>query len=333
MTLGLALRSLSVSIGGVLHRLQWTPAIRSALDIRVVFYHGIGDRRSICQRYLRDEIPFGAFCRQLDFLQDRYDVVPLEDAITQVLNRRPKRPFACITFDDGLRSVFTDAWPELRRRALPSAVFLNTAVMDNTDLLWQHHVSALASTVGPKVVLRALQLECAPEQLIPTCQEKFRELPLSALSGLGPDPKLVAAQERPYLTWDQVESMADTGLATFYSHTARHFPLASVSTDIMRREIDEAVSLLKSHNSTRTSLVSFPFGMSRDFGHALPYALTKHSYAITVGDGWNPVRRVSSSRTVGRVALEHETDPRLLYALLEVHPPIKGVLNTALMRS
>jgi peptidoglycan/xylan/chitin deacetylase (PgdA/CDA1 family) len=298
----------------------------------VVFYHGIGTRTSICQRYLRDEIPRNVFCRQLDYLQTRYEVVPLEDAIAAALAGRPSRPLASITFDDGLRSVYTDAWPELERRGLPAAVFLNTAVIDNTDLLWQHYVSALASTIGVAPVLKALRLTCSQESLISTCQERFRDLPLADLAALGPESAAIATEERPYLTWKEVRTMAETGLLRFYSHTARHYPLASVPVETMQREIDDAVLQMQEHDGTRTNLVSFPFGMRRDFGHALPYALVRHNYAVTVGDGWNPIHHVSHSRTVSRVALEYETHPGSLYAALEIQPLLKGMLNTVFAR-
>jgi peptidoglycan/xylan/chitin deacetylase (PgdA/CDA1 family) len=324
---GRALSDLSRAIGAALHRLQWTPAVRGSRDLRVVFYHGIGTRTSICQRHLR-----GVFCRQLDYLQTHYDVVPLEEGIVAVMAGRPPRPLASISFDDGLRSVYTDAWPELERRRLPASVFLNTAVIDNTDLLWQHYVSALAAIVGVSDVLDALQITCTPDQLIPACQEHFRDLPLSALTAVGPPPVAIAAQERPYLTWNQVQTMAETGLLRFYSHTARHLPLASVPVETMKHEIDDALLLLERHHGTRTTLVSFPFGMHRDFGHALPYALCRHAYAVTVGDGWNPIRRVSGSRTVSRVTLEDEVHPARLYAALEIQPLLKGVLNTVLRR-
>jgi len=332
MTLGRALLGLSFAIGAALHRLHWAPALRGSRDLRVVFYHGIGARTSICQRHLRDEISRDVFCRQLDYLQAHYDVVPLEDGIAAVVAGRPSRPLASITFDDGLRSVCTDAWPELEHRGLPAAVFLNTAVIDNPDLLWQHYVSALASTVGVSAVLDALRLTCAPERLIPTCQEHFRDLPLSALPALGPSSATIAAEERPYLTWAEVQTMAETGLLRFYSHTARHYPLASVPAETMQHEIDDAVLQLQGRSGTRTNLVSFPFGMRRDFGDALPYALHRHTYALTVGDGWNPVGHVSRSRTVSRVALENETQPASLYAALEIQPLLKGMLNAAFAR-
>jgi peptidoglycan/xylan/chitin deacetylase (PgdA/CDA1 family) len=332
MTLGRALLGLSFAIGTTLHWLRWAPAVRGSRDLRVVSYHGIGARTSICQRYLRDEIPREVFRRQLDYLQANYDVVPLEEGIATVVAGRPTRPLVSITFDDGLRSLYTDAWPELERRGLPASIFLNTAVIDNTDLLWQHYVSALASSVGVSAVLAVLRLACAPERLIPTCQERFRDLPLSALAALGPSPATIAAEERPYLTWAEVQTMAATGLPRFYSHTARHYPLASVPVETMQQEIDDAVLQLRSRRGTRTNLVSFPFGMRRDYGHALPYALRRHTYALTIGDGWNPVRRVSRSRTVSRVALENETRPASLYAALEIQPLLKGMLNVAFAR-
>ena len=332
MTIGGALRQVSLGIGQTLHRLRWAPRMRSTHDLRVVVYHGIGLQQSVCQRFLNDEVPLEVFERHLDFLQARYEIVPLEEGIERVKSGRPARPLACITFDDGLQSVKTDAFPVLKRRGVPASVFLNTAVMDNKALLWQHHVSALASILGAPVILDVLNLNCRHDELIPCCQENFHKIPLSRLANLTPDAPSIAAREQPYLTWDDVDMMCDSGLIRFYSHTARHFPLAALPAGEMQREIDEAFNELKVRRGARTELVSFPFGMDRDFGHGLAYALRRHPYAVTVRDGWNPVRRLTRSRTVSRVCLDHDTHPASLYATLEIQPLLKGSLNTLLGR-
>ena len=101
----------------------------------------------------------------------------------------------------------------------------------------------------------------------------------------------------------------------------------------MQQEIDDAYQQVQKNSGAKTNLVSFPFGMRRDYGHALPYALRRHDYAITVGDGWNPARLISRSRTVSRVALDHDIHPASLYSRLEIQPLLKGNINALLARA
>jgi len=83
------------------------------------------------------------FASHLDHLQDNdYQVLPLSTLLQQVYDgdgQLPERSVA-ITFDDAYRSVYTQAFPALARRAMPFTVFVATGAVDEgyRDFLsWQ----------------------------------------------------------------------------------------------------------------------------------------------------------------------------------------------------
>jgi peptidoglycan/xylan/chitin deacetylase (PgdA/CDA1 family) len=307
------------------HALRWRPRLRSRRDLRVLLYHGIGDRSHPALSGLYDEISADAFARQLDFLQARYDILPLHEAIWRSQQRdAPQRPLCAITFDDGLRSVYTHAYPILRERGLTATSFVNTSVIDSGRWLWQHRLSHALATYG----LPALWPHIAAEldwsdtpatayDVIVLAHVRFREFrPL--LPWLESLPLPASDQ---YVTWAQIAEMAPT-VATA-SHTARHVPLAAVDHETMRAEIDDARRLVPERD-----VLSFPFGMLEDFGaESRLYALTRHAYVCAVEDGWNPARRVARTRTIHRVCLGSAIDPVELDARLEWVPALKGRLN------
>lgn len=89
----------------------------------VIAYHAIGDVRredDPHELYVSKE----TFEEQMSFLARRRTVVPLEAVVT---GRVPRgKPVVAITFDDGYRSVLTNAVPILQRFRLPATMFVPT---------------------------------------------------------------------------------------------------------------------------------------------------------------------------------------------------------------
>src|SRR5829696_489406 len=63
-----------------------------------------------------------------------FDLVPLDEVPLRL--RRPGRPFAAITFDDGYRDTAEHALPVLRRHGAPFTVFVTTRFADGAGGLW-----------------------------------------------------------------------------------------------------------------------------------------------------------------------------------------------------
>jgi peptidoglycan/xylan/chitin deacetylase (PgdA/CDA1 family) len=72
---------------------------------------------------------------QLDWIGRRYRFVGL-DELGEGLERRdePARPLAAVTFDDGYRDVYELAFPLLRRKGIPTAVFVVTDITGSREI-------------------------------------------------------------------------------------------------------------------------------------------------------------------------------------------------------
>src|SRR5205823_5932248 len=65
------------------------------------------------------------FRRQMLQVRERFEVLPLDEAIRAIRGERPLERDACaLTFDDGYRDVYTHARPILAELGLPAAVFV-----------------------------------------------------------------------------------------------------------------------------------------------------------------------------------------------------------------
>lgn len=92
--------------------------------VAILFYHRIADNRP-------NDWTMGSrdFVQQLDWLQDNFDIVSLEEAQRRIRSTHNDLPTVAITFDDGYAENSQTAIPELVRRNLPATYFVATDFM------------------------------------------------------------------------------------------------------------------------------------------------------------------------------------------------------------
>ncbi|OLD69749.1 MAG: hypothetical protein AUI45_06735 [Acidobacteria bacterium 13_1_40CM_2_56_11] len=73
--------------------------------------------------------------RHLDWLGQRYRFLSLDELGARLESGEPfDKPVAAITFDDGYRDVYDHAFPLLKRKGIPSAVFVVTDLIGTSRL-------------------------------------------------------------------------------------------------------------------------------------------------------------------------------------------------------
>lgn len=93
---------------------------RRVIGPRILIYHQVG---SDLGREM--EVSIDHFRRQLDWMDKHGKVVPLEDALARVLDPNADRLFV-LSFDDGYRDIYQNAFPLLAKRQLPFTLYLTT---------------------------------------------------------------------------------------------------------------------------------------------------------------------------------------------------------------
>jgi peptidoglycan/xylan/chitin deacetylase (PgdA/CDA1 family) len=92
----------------------------------ILLYHGIGACPAGVQPHLCLNVSSDVFAAQIDFLVRRRRVVSLADLLAQPEGPAAGPPIVALSFDDGYRSVLTEALPVLRRHCLSATVFVPT---------------------------------------------------------------------------------------------------------------------------------------------------------------------------------------------------------------
>jgi len=197
--------------------------------------------------------------RHLDWIGGRFDVVPL-DEIDSRRGRggRFRRPAAAITFDDGYHDVYELAFPLLKAKGMPAAVFVVTSLVGTSGVpLFERlylallHARSASQSLRARLrrIVSALGLEVEgladttpgagdPLRLTRLVLERLRRDDLALLvealeKEVGVDEE--ALRDRRPLDWDMLKEMRRSGI-TIGSHTRRHAVLTLESETRVQEE-------------------------------------------------------------------------------------------------
>lgn len=111
---------------------------RPARGLTALIYHRVGggspDER---------DVTVADFARQVEVLS-AYDVQPIDAAVDR-LEAGAEAPSAVLTFDDGFRDVYDNAWPLLQAAGLPFTVYVASGYVGGT----MHWEGSTAKAAGP----------------------------------------------------------------------------------------------------------------------------------------------------------------------------------------
>src|SRR3954469_9824442 len=198
--------------------------------------------------------------KHLDWIAQRYRIVSLDELGDQFKNREtPERPSAAITFDDGYRDVYENAFPLLVRKGIPATIFVVTDIVGTTapplhDRLYLVLARAFEQWSLPAVTLAELlnRLDLGPSepkrvaQSVPDAFLTLRAL-LDTLSqsdihrllySLAAEFRIEQSvlEEFQPLNWEMLAERSQAGM-TIGSHTKPHALLTSESGSRIREEI------------------------------------------------------------------------------------------------
>jgi peptidoglycan/xylan/chitin deacetylase (PgdA/CDA1 family) len=234
------------------------------------------------------------FERHLDCLGRHFRFVTLDEVGAHVLSGEPfDQPVAAITFDDGYHDNYEHAFPILKRKGIPAAVFVVTDLIGRP--FWQVHdklyhliAKAFAAWEDPRRelsgLMRALGLPTAP------ITREATRTPLLTVSALLPGLPMTSVRNLMdgleasvgngfyniprTLDWPELEAMRRDGF-TIGSHTKRHVSLPAESNEVVGEELRESRQTLEARLGAPVAHFAYPGGQ---FNPAVVEAVAKAGY-------------------------------------------------------
>lgn len=268
---------------------------RESRSVRILIYHRVNDEKDP----FFPATPVKVFEKQMEYLSSRFKVLPLEEAAERIKRRDVPENAVVITFDDGYRDNYTNAFPIVKKYVIPMTIFLATDAIGSGRVLWHDRVfSAFRET--RESFLNAF---CENSQVLPlrTLEEKLSSqgTVLTFLRSLEEGERLLwidrlveklKVVERHdatelMLTWDQVKTMSGGGVH-FGSHTVTHPILSRLPGERVKKEIWDSKAVIEGHLGTSVKTFAYPNGRRGDFNEITKKCLSEAGYTCALTTIW-----------------------------------------------
>ncbi len=298
--------ALASAIAGACRLEQQADTAREQRRPLIVGYHRVVEDYAVASQ---TEMPSmlisrAMFDRHVEWLGKSFRFVSLDDIGQRLASGRPfSHPVAAITFDDGYSDVYENAFPSLRRKGIPAAIFLVTdlvsrALCQTHDKLYYLVDRAFTTWNDPRRGLFDVltELNIPTSQIFPVRGELSSAMTaVSALLSVLPQAHVIrlmdcletqngpAPTEAATLTWPMVHEMRRGGF-TIGSHTRTHAWLPMETHEAVREELEGSKRLLEAHLGERIDHFAYPGGQftpeivcaSRDAGYRYAYTACRH---------------------------------------------------------
>ena len=278
----------------------------------VVMYHRITIKNE-SKYFMQDGmyVDPDTFRMQILHLMDNYNIVPLEKilSIRDTNNKfENNKPCCIITFDDGWKDFYENAYPILKCFQVYSTVFLPTDYIGTNKLFWtdklawifkckeckndKYDIIGLTSSLGD-AIKQIESIHLAHDLKIEKMIQILKKLPTKEIDDILDELAYkwhvnINTQGPSFLSWDEVKEMHDSGVVYFGSHTKSHQILTTSSDEVIQKELVQSKNMLIENNVVSPSFVPFAYpngnytrkiaNMVRDAGYSI---------AVTTERGWN----------------------------------------------
>lgn len=181
--------------------------------------------------------------RQFLILATMFDVVPL-DRLGEPGGRRRR---VALTFDDGLRSNVTVAYPLLKKLGIPATFYVCPELIDKRRWLWNHEMRARLATLERKNFVALAEHHNAPAEREPFIQwmktlDLASRRPVEQAVRRATRYFVSTAEQRELFdlaSWDELARL-DPRIVTIGAHTLTHSILTSLTEAEAEHEIVES---------------------------------------------------------------------------------------------
>ena len=184
-------------------------------------------------------------------LSQNFDFIHLHE-LPRRLDQPRKRPFCLLTFDDGKRSNFSAAAPELERLGVPAVFYVTTEFLTQGTALWFDRQKTLVQALG--FCPAGLELKTLKSLPHNTLNKRLEE----ACARYGITPGITSDNIRP-MSWDEARSLSRRGFV-IGAHGCTHATLTSETIKNACSEIERSLSTVSSKIGVPCTTFAFPNG-------------------------------------------------------------------------
>lgn len=240
----------------------------------IVMYHGVVRKTDF--NLSVNHLAADDFEKQIKYLATHFEIVSLREMFKSYREGRANKKQIAITFDDGYKNNYTNAFPVLKKYSAPATIFVVTKMLEQPDyLLWYDLIDLVKTKLDISFFKNnAGQLPENKRNLIAQAagwsdfKNKMKLLDIQekelviqrdsnevkhALEG-------VDKEYRKLLTAEQMSEMISSGLIEIGSHTHHHPNLDEISNEAAKNEIEQSKKILEQKLKVEIKSIAFPDG-------------------------------------------------------------------------
>lgn len=265
---------------------------------QVLLYHRVNDEKNP----ISGSIPVKVFRKQMEVLSRYFNVLTLEELVNLSLRREIPPKAIAITFDDGYRDNYENAFPILKQFRLPATIFLATGAIDSNTPIWHDLVfDAFRRTkvdfvsVGGKdyplrtSIERHLAVNAFRQYLRAFNFHDWDNLIRQLITKLEIKEKQNCFGSEK-LSWLEIEEMSKNDI-TFGAHTVTHPILTRMSLAEATEEIKASKEAIEEKLRSPVRVFAYPNGRQDDFNESIKQVLKEAGFlcAATILWGTNSI--------------------------------------------
>ena len=307
---------------------------RSTPRFAILCYHRIGTGGVP----LYSQLPAKVFEAQMRLLQKNYRIISMDQLIQEMTCPRSLEPAVVVTFDDGYRDLYSEAFPVLQAYKIPATIFLTTGAIETGAVAWYDRIF-LALQVALDTAFD-IELDRPTRFTLLSESSRMRAATqiISYLRTVPPDRRnrcCVDLEKRVclpedrlrdrMLTWNQIRTMHRAGIS-FGAHTMTHPVVSRLEPAEMEWEILESKAILEARLDASVRHFAFPFGKRDECGDAAISVVARGGFDSAATTEWglnsvatNPyeLRRVQIGEMGSLAMFAFQLSRLFLYAGLE----------------
>ncbi len=230
------------------------------LNVVFPYYHLVADETPKHVSALYTAKTVEEFRQDLDLLLEYFEPVEIKELYElQKTNSVRKKPGFHLSFDDGLREVYTTIAPILQDKKIPATFFVNPAFVDNKDLMFRYKQSLIVNAMidqDKESVLGYDREEILTHGLFTNqiLEKLAKELNLDFQDYL--------QEKKPYLNSKELKVLQKQGF-TIGSHSLTHLEYSRISEKHQLVETMESIDWVRNNYEEPYKVFAFPFS---DYG-------------------------------------------------------------------
>lgn len=258
------------------------------------FYHAVEPEPSVHLKPLYRVRTPQQFRNDCDLLLAYYKPLAINELKELVETGNPdKRNSFFLSFDDGLRSFATYAWPILKEKGIPVHLFINPSFISNQKMLFRFSAALIVNRLKTASYnykeldsFEKLLFNSNTDSLLIKNEEKNYRSRTNALVNavlqvryheseilyklagiMDLDLSKYMKEESPYLTLDELKQLEAEGV-TIGAHSLDHPLFNQLDTKVQMQQIIDSVAFVMENFNSNIKSFSFPFtdyGLSNGF--------------------------------------------------------------------